>query len=240
MLGSRLAFWFDPTSMVQFDGYVTRWADLSGNGNDAIQATTAYAPLYTAVGIDGLPSATFTGPITFFAVADSATMQWGMGDFVVLGVARAAVGTAADGMLYAKVGPYPWDGVNLYVNADKPGPTSRAAAQVSGTLYVVSTPPPYTFVDSTVHLLGARRSGATLEVRVDGVVSTSMTSDSIATVDVSAVGWQAVIGQNGYAPTPEFQQIQGDVAEMLGVQGSVTPSELAELEQYLKGRYAIP
>jgi roadblock/LC7 domain-containing protein len=226
--------------MVEVGGTIRRWTDLSSNGNDAVQATTAYAPLYTAVGIGGLPSATFTGPITFLAIPDSASMQWGTDDFVVLTVARSSAKTASEGMLYAKVGPYPYYGVNLYINADKPVPTTLAAAQVSGAVYVVSEPPPSTFVDSTVHLLSARRSGATLEIRVDGAVSASMTTASVAAVDVSAVGWQAVIGQNGYAPTYEFQQVHGDVAETLGVRGSVTDAELAELEQYLKTRYAIP
>ena len=61
---SSLAFWFDPTSLVSVGGLVTRWADRSGNGNDALQATAAYEPAYNPAGIGGLPSATFTGPIT--------------------------------------------------------------------------------------------------------------------------------------------------------------------------------
>jgi hypothetical protein len=167
-------------------------------------------------------------------------MRWGTGDFVVLAVARATAQTAPEAMLYQKTGSYPWDGVNLYINADKPYPTSRAAAQVTGAVFVVSSPPPSTFVDSSVHVLGARRTGATLEIRVDGLVSSSITNASVAAVNASATGWAAVIGQNGYGmPRAEFQQVHGDIAEMLGVGGTLTPVELANLEGYLKARYGI-
>jgi len=76
---------------------------------------------------------------------------------------------------------------------------------------------------------------------VDGAISSSTMSASVASVDVSAIGWVANIGQNGYGtPMAEFQQLHGDIAEMLGVRESLTQRELANLEGYLKSRYAIP
>ena len=141
-LRSRLAFWFDPLSMVQVGGRVAKWVDLSGNGNDAVQPIAAYEPAYDPSGIGGWPSAMFNGPITFLSIADDGTMRWGTGDFVVLAVTRATAQTAPDAMLYQKTGRYPWDGVNLYINADKPYPTSLAAAQVTGAVFVVSSPLP--------------------------------------------------------------------------------------------------
>lgn len=240
-IGSRLAFWFDPTSLVQVGGNVAKWSDLSGNGNDALQATGEYEPAYNPSGIGGLPSATFNGPITFLSIADGPTMQWATSDFIVFAVARATAQSAVNAMLYQKTGVSPYNGASLYLNAGKPVGTTLAAAQVSGAVYVVSDPPPSTFVDSSVHLLGAYRAGATLEVRVDGVVSNSITSASVATTDVSSVGWSGIIGQNGYGiPQAEFQQVHGDIAEMVGVHGTLTQTELARLEQYLMSRYAIP
>ena len=218
------------------------WSDLSGNGNDAVQGNTAYEPAYNAAGIGGLPSATFNGPITFLAIADNPSMEWGTSDFAVYAVARATLQTVAtNAMLYQKTGASPYDGASLYINAGKPFQTTLAAAQVSGSIYVVSNSPPSTFVNSSVHLLGAYRTGATLQVRVDGALSHSITSAAVATVNVSSFGYSAIIGQNGYGiPQDEFQQVHGDIAELVGVNGTLAPAELASLEQYLTARYAIP
>ena len=77
-------------------------------------------------------------------------------------------------------------------------------------------------------------------MRVDGAVSSSITNASVATADVSASGLDAIIGQNGAQPaSAEAQQLHGDIAEMIGVNGSLTETDLANLEKYLKGRYAI-
>jgi hypothetical protein len=191
-------------------------------------------------GIAGLPAAGFPGPITFLTMFDAATLQWGTSDFTVLAVARATAQTASDGMLYVKEGPDPYDGPALFLNSDKPAPSTLAAAQISGAIYVESVPPPTTFVDSSVHLLAARRAGSTLEIRVDAAVSQSLTSMAIATTDVSAPGSDVMIGQNGYTPTFEFQQFHGEIAEIVGIVGSVEVDELSDVEQYLKSRYAIP
>ena len=238
VLQSRLVFWFAPESLTQIAGKVLAWRDMSGNHNDASQPITEYAPAYTADGIHGLASATFTGPITFLSIADAATMRWGTSDFVVLAVVRATSQTAPDAMIYQKTSPPPYDGLDLYLNA---AGTTRAASQVSGYVYVVSAPPPATFVDGSVHVVGAHRVGTTLEVRIDGVLSGSKTGNAYG-ANVDAVGAPGVIGQNGYGAPPfaEFQQLHGDVAEIIGVMGTVTPTELATLEAYLKSRYAVP
>lgn len=238
----KLTFWFDPGSLMQVGGQVTGWTDLTGHGNSAIQTNATYRPAYTAAGIHGLPSATFAAPNTFLRIPDGPQMQWGTSDLLVEIVVRGSAQSAAEAMLYQKTGPSPYDGPSLYLNADKPTATTLAGAQVSGQIYVVSAAPPATFDDGSVHLLGLRRSGVALEVRVDGVVSNSIVNASVGTVDVSSVGADAIIGQNGYgAPsTNEFQQFHGDIAEMIGVKGLLTQTELANVEQYLKTRYGIP
>jgi hypothetical protein len=239
-LGSALAFWFDPTSF-QVEGAVARWRDVSGNGNDAIQTNKRYAPLSGASAINNEPALTFIGPIIFLSIADNASIAWGTSDFAIFAVVRATAQTAADAMIYQKTGAYPYNGASLYLNANKPVATTLAAAQVSGTTYVVNASPPATFVDGTVHVLGARRAGATLEVRVDGAVSRSVTSSDVASTDVSATGFDAIIGQNGYGtPRPEFQQFQGAIAEVIGVRGALVEPDVEALEQYLKSRYAVP
>jgi len=82
--------------------------------------------------------------------------------------------------------------------------------------------PPATYVDSSVHVLGAHRAGNTLEIRVDGKVSNSITSAAVGTANVSSVGYAAIIGENGYNTSQaDFQQVHGDVAEMIGVKAGL-------------------
>jgi hypothetical protein len=236
---SELAFWFDPTSLRQSNGLVVQWVDLTGNLNDASQPTAAYQPTYTASGIGGLPSATFDGPIVFLQVADSPPLQWGTSDLLILAVVRGRSQSGTNAMIYQKVGVSPFDGAALYLNADNPSQTTLAAAQLSGDVFAVSAPPPSTFDDGSVHLLGTRRTGVTLEIRVDGVVSNSIDNETVGTVNVSAPGYGAMIGQNGYRPSNGFQQFYGDIAEMIGVGQSLTQTDIDKLEQYLMARYGI-
>jgi hypothetical protein len=237
-LGQRLVFWFDPTSLVVQEGRVVRWKDLSDSGNDAVQPVPGFQPVLGAASIAGLPAARFGGPVTFLRSYDNPSLQWGRDDFLVLVVERAtAATTAANAMLYQKTGDAPYDGASLYLNANKPLTTKLAAGQVSGGTYVVSSAPPATFVDGNVHLLGVHRSGPSLEVRVDGTVSSSLVNARVGSTDVSAPGFDAIIGHNGYNPRPEFQQLHGDIAEMVAIRGPLSASELAGLEQYLVSRY---
>jgi hypothetical protein len=118
--------------------------------------------------------------------------------------------------------------------------SSLAAAQASGAIYSDSIAPPATFTDGTTHVLAARRKGVALEIRVDGQLSNSLTGASVGAVNVSSAGFAAIIGQNGYGtPSAEFQQFHGDIAEMIGVRGSLIPGELASLEAYLMARYGL-
>jgi hypothetical protein len=239
-LGAQLAFWFDPTSLVAVAGSVAKWSDLSRNGNDALQPTVGYEPTYTVSGIGGLPSATFGGPITYLTIADNPTLDWATSDFAIFVVVRATSQTASSAMLYQKVLPVsPYDGATLYLNANKPTTSNLAAAQISGAVYALSTAPPATYVDFTVHLLGMRRAGATLEMRVDGAASGTLTSAAVATTSVSNTAY-VTIGQNGYPPQSEFQQLHGDIAEMVGVRETLSAADLQSLEHYLKTRYGIP
>jgi hypothetical protein len=74
---------------------------------------------------------------------------------------------------------------------------------------------------------------------VDGVESNSLTSGTIASTDVSAAGVPGCIGANG-TPNPEFQQVHGDISEIVAVVGGVSTTELATLERYRLGRYGSP
>jgi hypothetical protein len=175
----------------------------------------------------------------FLRIPDSLTLRWGNNDFLVLAVARATAQSAGQAMLYQKtIDADPFLGLSLYIVTYTMPPL--AGAQLSSQYAVSSSPPPTTFLDDRVHLFGARRSAGTLEIRVDGTVSGTLSDSSVNNVDISDFGIDVMIGQNGYRPLTDFQQLHGDIAEMIGIGGSLGDRELANLEQRLKTRYAIP
>jgi hypothetical protein len=73
---------------------------------------------------------------------------------------------------------------------------------------------------------------------VDGVRQSSLAVTPL--VDEDAVGQAVIIGHNGYNPSPGFQAFKGDIAEIVAVKGTLTASELQNLEIYLIGKYALP
>jgi hypothetical protein len=99
-------------------------------------------------------------------------------------------------------------------------------------------------IDGSVHLIGGLRVGSTLQVRVDGVASSSTAADAGPDAgwndNVSAVNSLVGIGQNCTNPASGFQQYAGDIAEMLAIQGTLSASDLTSLEAYLMTEYAIP
>jgi FtsP/CotA-like multicopper oxidase with cupredoxin domain len=60
----NLQAWYDASAaanLTQSSGKVSAWTDLSGNGNTLAQSTASLQPAYTATGINGLGSLTFSG-----------------------------------------------------------------------------------------------------------------------------------------------------------------------------------
>jgi hypothetical protein len=150
-------------------------------------------------------------------------------------------------MLYQKTGSPNFDGANFYLvnrTTTDGGTENLATIQVAGNTYLESTPPPSSFIDGSVHLIGGLRVGSTLQVRVDGVASSSTAADAGPEAglndDVSAVNSLVGIGQNCVSAASGFQQYAGDIAEMLAIHGTLSASDLASVEAYLKTKYAIP
>jgi hypothetical protein len=236
---SRLAFWFDPTSLVATNDRVLEWTDLSGQENHAVQSDVTLAPAYVPSGIGGLPSLDFDATPEFLRLADADGIRWGTEDFVVLVVARASAESGINAMLYQKTGDSPFDGPALFLNCNKPVDSTRAAAQISGETYVVSEGEPSTFVDNTPHVLTARRAGTRLELRVDSAALMILDAPEVSGINVDASGKDGIIGANGYNTLPDFQQVRGQLAELIAVRGQTSDEEVAELEAYLLARYSL-
>jgi len=82
--------------------------------------------------------------------------------------------------------------------------------------------------------MGARRTGSTLEIRVNGAVDGS--ANIMGTVDVSA---QNVPVQIGSMADASYARMNGDICEIIAVKGSVSANDLASIESYLKAKYGL-
>jgi len=245
---SGLVLWLEGSSGVtQNNNAVSAWADKTSNHNDATQPTAAVQPTYVASAIHSLPAIHFdkdaqgvsTGG-NELSIADSTSMQWGTGDFYVVVVARFD-NTVADGaergvgLLYSKnTGGNDFPGV--FITANIAGgimtPTNGFAASTSFAAngYVAVTT---LYNDDVARTFAAQRVGSTLDLRINGA---SVGTASSAGNDISSVGIAASIGglANGAGV-----RLDGDIAEILAVKGTLSAGDRTSIEQYLKNKYAL-
>jgi hypothetical protein len=240
-LGVRLVLWLDAgRSGASVNGTkVGVWPDRSSSNNDARQSEDSRQPVYVASGVHGLPALRFDGQSTFLRIADATSLQWGLSPFAVFAVVRGAPALGVNAMIYQKSdADPPFLGPALLVNAAKPTASAKASIQLHAGLYSNSI---LGVADTTPRLLVGRRYvtdvQTLVELRVNGnVVGTSVET---APVSVDAPGRDAIIGHNGYQPSPGFQAYEGDIAEICAVKGALTDDELWAMEAYLQTKYGL-
>jgi hypothetical protein len=241
-LGARLVLWLDAGHAgVTVDGTkLSAWPDRSSAHNDALQSVTASRPLYVASGLNARPTVRFDGQATFLDITDVPSLRWGTGPFAVFAVVRGAPATVVNAMIFQKTArDDPFAGPQLFVNPNKPnGESTKISIQVDGNTYTVSNTG---MADTTPRLLVGRRyetaTDTVLELRENGAFESRITLST--PVNIDAVGRDAIIGHNGYVPSPGFQAYQGDISELCAVQGTLTSGELAEMESYLMEKYGL-
>ncbi|MEO7113216.1 MAG: hypothetical protein ABI183_22445 [Polyangiaceae bacterium] len=228
-----LALWLDAEKGVTGTANVSKWADQSGKGNDFSQAAMGNQPALTPNAVHGHAALQFTANSDSFLAVQPlpATMTFGTGDYEIMEVV-AYDNTPANeqskgyGCLYVTNG-------TQGIFANNPNvPNGSLYVQMAGTsLASVAT----TLNDATYHRLGARRKGAVLEARADGVVA--MTAIS-GTQDVTSPSIGAFIG--GRILTENANQaLNGHIAEVVAVMGTVSDADAALLETYFKTKYGL-
>ncbi len=233
-----LVLWLDAAKGVTKNNQnqVSLWADQSGNSNDAAQGSSTLQPVYAATVINGLPALHFTSSNSGseLAIKDAQTLQWGTGDWLVEVVARFdnSANLNATGYAAFYVKPSMNAGVVLVGNAVDP-PNNTVAAGLTGAIG------PMDFVlqksaynDNAGRNYAFRRVGQSLELRVNGMQVTAQNQSSM--IDVSASGVDVAIGQYMMSGL-----MDGDIAEMIAVKGSISNGDLAGLESYLKSKYNL-
>jgi hypothetical protein len=249
-LGTGLVVWLDGSQGVTAgtSGVMT-WSDLSGNGNDASRGACTAAPSYGAhVAPNSHGAVGFAGSSQCLEIADASSLQWGTTDFTVEAV--LAYGNASSqseyggyaGVWEKASGTQPFPGIGLTANGVYPKIQSSVAAALEASGWVsdpqnVAVEGATTGIDnSTYHILGVRRIGAstTLEVRLDGATDGKITT--VDSVDVTSLGVPVSIGGR-----PNGQHaLQGYIAEIVAYHGTITNLQLAQLEVYLAQKYSLP
>jgi hypothetical protein len=248
----NLVLWLDAAKGVTLtQGKVSLWADQTVNHNDASQSASARQPSVTAQAINGLPGIHFdaggdAGIVVggqLLTIADSASLEWGTGDFLIEAVLRYDNTPSLDpvtsyGVIYNKEPPPPGSasggGPALFANSPI-GPS-----QSGSTAFVAAVDPSDAVLsaatgnnDGKGHLVASARNGTTLEIRVGGASSGTKT---IPTVNVDATNTPVRIGADGDA---NLARLDGDIAEIIAVKGTVAASDLNGIEAYLKSKYGL-
>jgi hypothetical protein len=241
-----LVLWLDANQGVAADaGGVSLWRDQSGFHNDASQSMASIQPTFRAAAINGLPGVHFdatAGGATVgneLSVADAPSLQWGTGDFYLLVVGRSdntfdAGLEAGIGTLFHKTADPDLTGVVLTANIinglSSTGDLTGLACSTSSTVYVsVNTP----YNDGVPHAFAMQRAGQTLDLRVDGA---SVGTTTATPTDVSAIGSVVSIGGDFDA---QGIRLDGDIAEMIAVEGTLAVTERTALESYVLRKYAL-
>ena len=252
-LGSSLVLWLEgDKGVTQTNNDVSAWADQTSNHNDASGGTGngAHQPTVNATAINGLPAIEFAiptqqnAPSQWLDIADSASLQFGTGDFAIFMVAEYTNDTTGNGgsqaMFYYKVaGNTVPTGPQLIGNSASGANNtleSRVRARLTATDAVNSTNTGYN--DGKFHRIGIRRNGQALEVWTDGTL-TSLTPDAGAAGDVSATGTDVNIGAAETGGNFVNYRLAGAIAEVIGVKGTISDGDVGNLDGYFKSKYGL-
>jgi hypothetical protein len=240
-----LVLWLDGGRNLDHDGQnrVSKWADQSGNHNDAAPATDQNAPTYVAQSIHQQPGVHFgvigTPQLT---IAGSPSLNWGTGDFVVEVVVEfknappLGQATPDSTPCFYQKGPSPASGngtagVAMLGNSEGGAGASGRIGQTNGIPRGVRVLSPLN--NGMPHVIALRRNGDTLELRVDGVAAATTTG--VKTIDVdtdNSASIGSLLGGQAF-------RVDGDIDEVIAVTGTGATSHLGVVETYLMTKYGL-
>jgi hypothetical protein len=206
-----LVLWLDDDQGVLIDptqpGLVARWQDQSGGANDAVAVNPAATVDPKALnGHDGIVMTCQSSP---FTVANAPSLDWGVGDFTIVAVAKLA-----------------GDGATLWQDPNALAYISLTTAGGDYKLTIgpqqVTLPIPSPGFDIVVARGQAMRLAA----------GDASAIGPTTTTDVSP-GAQGVF--IGFCSGPS----QVEIAELLGIGGPLSDDQLGRIVAYLKAKFAL-
>ncbi len=123
----------------------------------------------------------------------------------------------------------------MYANYFTPAPSTKIAARIDSTHYTLEEDASGS-TDDKFRMVGMRRSGAKLELRIDGV---STSSDDAGYSDGGAIDVTAPDASFYVGGRPIGGPMSGRVAEVIGIKGTLSDADVSALEAYLKSKYGL-
>jgi len=243
-----LAVWLDSTVGAMFDvnTKLTSWADQSGNGNNATIKPPCIGPARAANSLNGHDTLAFTGSGAVGAcvtIADATSLQFGTNDFAIFVVARytnvpnVLFSSTSTANLWEKYLPEqkppgnPFVGVRLIANTLS---DSKLRIQQNNFSDPWTESATASLNDNVFRRLGGTRRGVTMEVWIDGASDGSVALAS--SLDVSQPGQSASIGGD---PVQNISWLQGNIAEVVAVKGTLSDPQIKQLDGYFKAKHGL-
>ncbi len=236
---SGLQLWLRSDAGLTYDSQgVSRWADQSGNGNDAVQDDADRRPALVAHGLGNHPALRFDGDDDFLAIQNlSYTGSGQIGEITVCALVRST--SSAPQIIASFDRDEYWrlalrDGADLDVGWD----TTDSA----GSVHDLRTPD--SWVDGRWHLLCAWFSASAAtdkRVFVDGKEAASASAHGSLSLGQGTTRF-GFIGVGSKADSfdgtraPDWH-LDGDLAELLIYHHALTDEQRGQLEQYFVNRY---
>jgi hypothetical protein len=233
---SGLVLWLDAAKGVTTSaGSITAWADQSGQSNNAAAGTAT--PTLVSSSINSLPAAHFVASSSQYVyVADATSLQFGTGDFYIAVVSKfdndptSGISTGI-GAFYTKLGM--GSGLLFFAN-DYDYSASTFAAGLCNLEDPTPTEVQYaaTYNDGTARLYVVQRVSGTETLRVNA----SQVASSSSAIDVSESGAEVDIG---LMSTSSAAALDGDIAEVVAISGTLSSTDRSNLESYLTSKYGL-
>jgi hypothetical protein len=223
----ELALWLKADAGITADasGFVSQWADQSGNGNHAGQSEPALQPVRVDAALNGKPVVQFDGAGGFLEIPPSPSLTVDR-DFTVYAVSVFDDFARYNG-IFAKTAanqPAPFD-FYLNINSGRP---AVFRGNGSGNSSIQGTAAP---TNGQGCVLSAVVSGTNGVTYLNGAFNGSATM----TAGIGDAGLPARLGTRDDLVT----RLKGSLAEVIFIRGAISSAERNAIDSYLGAKYGI-
>ncbi len=198
---------------------VSEWNDLSGNGNNAVQSTSANQPTLVSNSMNGNPVIRFNGTNSKLTLPTSATLGIQSNPYEMF-----IVGKSSSSNVQFLIACGATEQFEYHLNG------SSGARFIPITSTYIDEGTAGAFTDGNAHIFSARASATGGAVRVDGTDG-GTSSGNILSSNSGAL--QLGVRSDG------TYYLNGDIAEVILYNTNLSTSDRSTVEHYLADRYGI-